>query len=190
MPCLSCPFEPCRAREEEARPRALVTPSIEPPGGDRSRALHQRRRSRSSARAPGRRLARSQRPDDGHWQQTSGRHGRRRGLASDLGSCGDRKGSNVGVEPTSRAGLQLRARMPPKRQARRGVELGANDRNPRGRRLIARRVSLPLLSCDTPAEGREVLSSGSARASERRHTVGRAEAGRDYSGRDSTVAET
>jgi hypothetical protein len=100
-----------------------------------------------------------------------GRHGRRRAPASNLGSCRDRKGSNVGVELTSRAGLQPRARMPPKRQARRGVELAANDRNPRGRPLIARRVSFPLLSRDTPVEGREVLKW--QRAGERAQAHGR-----------------
>jgi hypothetical protein len=52
--------------------------------------------------------------------------------------------------------------MPPKRQARRGVELAANDRNPRGWPLIARRVFVPSPLARHPQEGREVLSSGTA----------------------------
>jgi hypothetical protein len=65
----------------------------------------------------------------------------------------------VGVELTLRARLQLRARRSPKRKSRRGAEFEANDRDPRGRPLIRRRVSsrayrsMRCVSVDRGADG-------------------------------------
>src|SRR5215211_4623944 len=55
-PCLFCPFEPCRAREEEARPRALVSPSIEPRAPSPKRMAGRKRTSDSCSGRRGSRV--------------------------------------------------------------------------------------------------------------------------------------
>jgi len=123
---------------------------------------------------------------------TSRGHGRRRGLASISVRAETRKGSNVGGRADAAERTSAPSSNAAEAHARRGVELAANDRNPAAPADSRPLGLVPSPRARHPIRRSEVLRSGTAahgRASDE-PTLGRAEADRGHSGRDSRVAAT